>query len=129
MSAHALLVGHNLAVLDEFFVSVRNALTPIGLAMDPGPMDEFEKSVQEFSQTYDSSMRVFAEAKMRTNFVALMEKAWGVLRNAEMQRYKSEWGGRYAEGRPSPAWRASARWHAAPLPEAESKEGDGAVVA
>ena len=63
MSAHALLVGHNLAVLDEFFVSVRNALTPIGLAMDPGPMDEFEKSVQEFSQTYDSSMRVFAEAK------------------------------------------------------------------
>jgi len=54
MSAHSLLVMHNLTVLDAFFAGVRDAIQKED--------DFFEREVERFIQTYDEGMTVFEEA-------------------------------------------------------------------
>lgn len=54
MSAHSLLVMHNLSVLDAFFAGVRDAIATAE--------DVFDREVERFIQTYDEDMAVFDEA-------------------------------------------------------------------
>ena len=54
MSAHSLLVMHNLSVLDAFFAGVRDAIAT--------GEDVFEREVERFIQTYDEDMAAFDEA-------------------------------------------------------------------
>ncbi|KZT69066.1 hypothetical protein DAEQUDRAFT_738391 [Daedalea quercina L-15889] len=56
MSAHSLLVMHNLSVLDAFFSGVRGVLS-LG-----GPED-FSSQVDRFLEAYDEDMVIFDEAK------------------------------------------------------------------
>lgn len=56
MSAHSLLVMHNLSVMDAFFAGVRSVLE------SPSGGDTFGEKVDEFVQMYDESMVVFDEA-------------------------------------------------------------------
>lgn len=56
MSAHTLLVMHNLHVLDAFFAGVREALEGGGAA-------DFGQQVDRFSEVYDEDMVLFDEAK------------------------------------------------------------------
>lgn len=56
MSAHTLLVMHNLCVLDAFFAGVRATLAyPDGVA-------RFEAEVDKFAEVYDEDMKVFDAA-------------------------------------------------------------------
>ncbi|TFY51778.1 hypothetical protein EVJ58_g10387 [Rhodofomes roseus] len=56
MSAHSLLVMHNLSVLDAFFVGIRSVLEHAGT-------EEFNRQVDLFLETYDEEMVLFDEAK------------------------------------------------------------------
>ncbi|CAA7271251.1 unnamed protein product [Cyclocybe aegerita] len=57
MSAHALLVMHNLEVLDAFFAGIRVVLSDTP--------EKWDEEVQRFEWTYDASMRVCVEARER----------------------------------------------------------------
>ena len=57
MSSYTLLHLHNLAVVEEFFVSIRTILR-----LSCG---EFEKEVRRFYDVYDSGMSVLEEARVR----------------------------------------------------------------
>lgn len=57
MSSYTLLHLHNLAVVEEFFVSVRTILKR--------SCREFEKEVRTFYDVYDPSMGVLEEARVR----------------------------------------------------------------
>ncbi|KAH9934864.1 tRNA-guanine(15) transglycosylase-like protein [Fomitopsis serialis] len=57
MSAHSLLVMHNLSVLDAFFADVRGVL-------ERADVEEFGRHVDWFLDTYDEEMRIFDEAKV-----------------------------------------------------------------
>ncbi|KAH9842883.1 tRNA-guanine(15) transglycosylase-like protein [Rhodofomes roseus] len=57
MSAHSLLVMHNLSVLDAFFVGIRSVLEHAGT-------EEFNRQVDLFLETYDEEMVLFDEAKV-----------------------------------------------------------------
>lgn len=59
MSAHALLVAHNLAVLDAFFASIRAVLAEGDGDGETG----FGAAVEAFCRMYDPALRVFAEAR------------------------------------------------------------------
>jgi queuine tRNA-ribosyltransferase len=63
MSAHALLVMHNLAVLDAFFAGVR------GLILDAP--ENWDAEVLKFGEQYDETMVVFERAKARWKEVEL----------------------------------------------------------
>ncbi|KAK2464954.1 hypothetical protein APHAL10511_003030 [Amanita phalloides] len=63
MSAHSLLVMHNLSVLDTFFAGVRNTIEMAG--------DVFEQEVDRFIQTYDEDMVLFAEGAVNWRDVDL----------------------------------------------------------
>ncbi|KAF8633120.1 hypothetical protein AX15_001501 [Amanita polypyramis BW_CC] len=63
MSAHSLLVMHNLSVLDAFFAGVRDIIR--------GPDDLFEREVEGFVETYDENMVVFEEASVNWRDVDL----------------------------------------------------------
>lgn len=56
MSAHSLLVLHNLAVLDQFFLGIRELLSN-----RPGDWDQ---EVKRFGKVYDEGLKVFEEARM-----------------------------------------------------------------
>ncbi|KIM49902.1 hypothetical protein M413DRAFT_22013 [Hebeloma cylindrosporum] len=55
MSAHALLVMHNLAVLDAFFAGVRKLISDAP--------ERWEAEVLKFSEEYDESVTVFHQAR------------------------------------------------------------------
>jgi queuine tRNA-ribosyltransferase len=55
MSAHALLVAHNLSVLDAMFASVRSVLLADGSEI-------FNQHVERFTQVYDGDLGIFKEA-------------------------------------------------------------------
>ena len=55
MSAHALLVMHNLAVLDAFFAGVR------GLISDAP--EKWEAEVLKFGEQYDETIVIFERAR------------------------------------------------------------------
>ncbi|EMD37196.1 hypothetical protein CERSUDRAFT_95452 [Gelatoporia subvermispora B] len=57
MSAHALLVMHNLTVLDAFFAGVRAVLAR------PTGSEELRKEAERFIEKYDEEMLVMEEAK------------------------------------------------------------------
>jgi hypothetical protein len=57
MSSYTLLHFHNLAVVEEFFVSIRTVLKR--------SCDEFEKEVRRFYDVYDPGMGVLEEARVR----------------------------------------------------------------
>ncbi|KAI0078488.1 tRNA-guanine transglycosylase [Panus rudis PR-1116 ss-1] len=57
MSSHALLVMHNLSVLDAFFAGIRKTLHE--------SQETFEKEAEIFVGTYDESTILFDEAKMQ----------------------------------------------------------------
>ena len=57
MSAHSLLVMHNLSVLDAFFAGVRGVL-------ETGGPEDFGSQVDRFLETYDEDMVIFEEAKV-----------------------------------------------------------------
>lgn len=57
MSSYTLLHLHNLAVVEEFFVSIRTILKL--------SCSEFEKEVRRFYDVYDSGMSVLEEARVR----------------------------------------------------------------
>ncbi|KAJ3496394.1 hypothetical protein NLJ89_g10491 [Agrocybe chaxingu] len=63
MSAHALLVMHNLEVLDAFFAGIRAVL-----ADNP---EKWDKEVERFERTYDGSMLVCVQARVRWREVDL----------------------------------------------------------
>lgn len=56
MSAHSLLVLHNLAVLDAFFAGVRNAIRSLG-------NETFDLEISRFFQEYDEELLVFSESE------------------------------------------------------------------
>lgn len=56
MSAHSLLVMHNLSVLDAFFSGIRNVLSREGTA-------KFEKEMERFIEVYDESTSAFDLAR------------------------------------------------------------------
>jgi len=58
MSAHSLLVLHNLSVLDAFFASVRQFIRRFDVIGE-----EWEKEVQRFEEYYDETLAVLDEAK------------------------------------------------------------------
>lgn len=61
MLAHALLVAHNLTVLEGFFRGVRGLLR-LHEGREEG-ITIFEQEIQRFCETYDESLAVFAEAR------------------------------------------------------------------
>ena len=63
MSAHSLLVMHNLTVLDAFFAGVRDAIQK--------EEHFFEREVERFIQTYDENMTLFEEAAVNWRDVDL----------------------------------------------------------
>lgn len=58
MSAHSLLVLHNLSVLDAFFASIREFIRRLDVIGE-----EWEKEVRRFQEYYDETLAVFDEAK------------------------------------------------------------------
>lgn len=62
MSAHSLLVVHNLAVLDAFFAGVRRVLGGLGSDLD---IDTFAREVDRFEAEYDGDIAIFDEARAR----------------------------------------------------------------
>ena len=77
MSAHSLLVMHNLSVLDAFFAGVRNAIAVAEVA--------FEREVERFIQTYDEDMAVFDEAAVGWRNVDLARGKGRLARERENQ--------------------------------------------
>ncbi|KAH7907639.1 tRNA-guanine(15) transglycosylase-like protein [Hygrophoropsis aurantiaca] len=78
MSAHALLVAHNLSVLDAFFAGIRRTVvreqsfldvqeSASAIVQGTGTRSDigcrFEEEVVRFGQAYDGSMMLFEEAK------------------------------------------------------------------
>jgi hypothetical protein len=57
MSSHALLVMHNLTVVDRFFAGIRRTLT------EPEGEARFRKEVERFHDRYDEQLTVFDEAR------------------------------------------------------------------
>lgn len=58
MSAHSLLVLHNLSMLDTFFASIRQFIRHLDVIGG-----EWEKEVRRFEEYYDETSKVFDEAK------------------------------------------------------------------
>jgi len=58
MSAHSLLVFHNLSVLNAFFASIRQFIRRLDVIGE-----EWEKEVRRFEEYYDEMSTVFEEAK------------------------------------------------------------------
>ena len=58
MSAHSLLVMHNLSVLTAFLSGIREVLARRDTARD-----EFEREVTKFEETYDEEMALWDEAE------------------------------------------------------------------
>ncbi|KAI5832796.1 hypothetical protein K523DRAFT_297441 [Schizophyllum commune Tattone D] len=63
MSAHSLLVVHNLAVLDAFFAGVRRVLS--GEGSSSLDTDSFARQVDRFEAEYDGDLTIFEEARAR----------------------------------------------------------------
>ncbi|KAL1747335.1 tRNA-guanine(15) transglycosylase-like protein [Schizophyllum fasciatum] len=63
MSAHSLLVAHNLAVLDAFFAGVRRVLRADD-SSDP-PMQTFAREVDRFEAEYDGDLSIVEQARAR----------------------------------------------------------------
>lgn len=67
MSAHSLLVMHNLGVLDTFFASIRRIIQRDMEAQIKGSEvegGEWEEEVRRFEEYYDESLVVFEEARV-----------------------------------------------------------------
>lgn len=62
MSAHTLLVLHNLAVLDQFFTDIRRML-------GGGDEQQFHRAAESFCQYYDEDLAVFQEATIMWDMV------------------------------------------------------------
>ncbi|KAL1703351.1 tRNA-guanine(15) transglycosylase-like protein [Schizophyllum commune] len=65
MSAHSLLVVHNLAVLDAFFAGVRSVLGGGGHDYSSLDTEAFAREVDRFEATYDGDLAIFEEARAR----------------------------------------------------------------
>lgn len=65
MSAHSLLVMHNIAVLDMFFDGLRTVIQRDYLYEGAvgGRGEEWEREVKRFEEYYDETLVVFEEAK------------------------------------------------------------------
>ena len=75
MSAHTLLVLHNLAVLDNFFAGVRRVLSE--------QPEQFSEEIKRFEQTYDDKLGVFAESRKDWNEVTLARGKGRLVRERE----------------------------------------------
>lgn len=56
MSAHSLLVLHNLAVLEAFFAGVRETIRSLD-------SETFDLEISRFFQEYDEELTIFSESK------------------------------------------------------------------
>jgi hypothetical protein len=84
MSAHSLLVMHNLAVLDAFFAGVRSVLGDIHSdGSDVG--GNFAKEVERFVDNYDEELEVFDEARVRWREVEMARGKGRLAREREKQ--------------------------------------------
>jgi hypothetical protein len=64
MSAHALLVMHNLAVLDRFFEGVRDVIGSLSEPIETEAFDlKWNEKVNSFLNTYDETWAVFERAR------------------------------------------------------------------
>jgi hypothetical protein len=60
MSAHSILVAHNLTVVDQFFAGARALLSSTTLE----DLQKFAEEIEKFAGTYDDSQVLFEEAEM-----------------------------------------------------------------
>jgi hypothetical protein len=89
MSSYTLLHLHNLAVVEEFFVSIRTILKR--------SCGEFEKEVRRFYDVYDSSMGVLEEARVRWREVEDARGKGRLKRERELARCEG-WATQLQEG-------------------------------
>lgn len=83
MSAHSLLVIHNLSVLESFFSSIRSVLAN-------QDREEWEREVKRFMEVYDERLEVFDEARDMWREVDLARGKGRLAREKVKSREKNE---------------------------------------
>ncbi|PFH48522.1 hypothetical protein AMATHDRAFT_76678 [Amanita thiersii Skay4041] len=84
MSAHSLLLMHNLSVLDAFFSGIRNVIAMS--LVDSSTEDVFAREVDRFMRTYDEELAVFDEAALAWREVDLARGKGRLAREKENAR-------------------------------------------
>ena len=79
MSAHALLVMHNLQVLSAFFAGIRHVL-------DSSTSEQWTKEVDRFTKMYDESLDVFDTARSSWKEVDLARGKGRLVREKEKEK-------------------------------------------
>ena len=79
MSAHALLVMHNLQVLSAFFAGIRHVL-------DSSTSEQWTKEVDKFTKMYDESLDVFDTARLSWKEVDLARGKGRLIREKEKEK-------------------------------------------
>ncbi|KAF8057003.1 tRNA-guanine(15) transglycosylase-like protein [Lyophyllum atratum] len=94
MSAHALLVMHNLAVVDAFLAGVRKVLLASGAGDSPGHVEErFGEEVRRFGEVYSEEGGVMEEARVMWREVEMARGKGRLAREREKQGQTEEGAG------------------------------------